>query len=390
VQPRTAVKFDHASFDRVKRSVNAIAAAVRGRRDSAEYGAPLPLDVGVELTTRCNLRCKHCFLWNEEGLYEKTQGFVHMDLDYGILERVLRETAPAKSNLFFWGTEPLLYRHWDELSRAIERDERWTVICTNGTLLDKRMHCLLPISRNLAVVVSVDGLESTHEAIRGEGSFAQIMRNLDLLRLLKSHGEYRGQITLHTVLSERLIPELYEYCLFAESLEVDSLYIGFPWYISDATAKRMDRYVADRLGFLSLPVQSDCLRSWHTYRHRLDSTLIPLLREQLLKLSRRTWKPRFRLQPALEVDELEDFLAGGERPAQGRSECYAVSTRMDIRANGTVTACQCYPELVVGNLSHESLPDIWHGEKMRRMRRVVAHGLTPVCSKCILLYLNGK
>lgn len=387
MQPKTAVVFDQASFDRVKTNVAGLLSAARGRRRSVDYAAPIPLDVGVELTTRCNLRCKHCFLWSDFGLYRQSSSFQHRDLSFDVFEMILRETEPRRSNLFFWGTEPLLYPQWEPLCRLLEKDERWTVVCTNGTLIEKRMESLSRISKNLAVVVSLDGRQPVHDEMRGEGAFAVVSRNLEHLRVARARGEFRGLLTLHAVLNEKLVPELYDFCLSSEALGVDSLYIGFPWYIGPTTASRMDEFVAEHLGFLGV---SPGPRSWHAYRHRLDPSFVQTLKAQLDRINGRVWKMRLRLQPALEVDELEDFLAGGERTAQKRMECFAVSNRMDVRASGTVTACQCYPELIVGDLNDEGVLDVWRGDRMRRVRRAVAGGLMPVCSKCVLLYLNGR
>jgi radical SAM protein with 4Fe4S-binding SPASM domain len=231
-------------------------------------------------------------------------------------------------------------------------------------------------------------METTHDAVRGQGHFAVVINNIQLLLDLRTRGEYKGQITIHTVLNKQLIPNLYKYCLFAESLGIDSLYIGYPWHINVQTAQRMDSYVANRLNFIN--IKSKEPRSWHTYLHRLEMDSLPILKEQLKRINERVWKLRFRFQPALELNDLEDFIAGSEKPAQGKTECYAVSNRMDIRADGTVTSCQCYPELVMGNLNYEDVIDIWHGEKIKKVRAELSKGLMPVCSKCILLYLNGK
>jgi hypothetical protein len=45
---------------------------------------------------------------------------------------------------------------------------------------------------------------------------------------------------------------------------------------------------------------------------------------------------------------------------------------------------------VVGDLHDTGAVDLWQGDRFRRVREVLqASGLMPVCSKCILLYLNG-
>jgi MoaA/NifB/PqqE/SkfB family radical SAM enzyme len=70
-----------------------------------------------------------------------------------------------------WGGEPLLYRDWDGLVELLAEDPRWTAVCTNGTLIERRLDSLMKISRHLEVSVSLDGFETEHDSIRGKGSF---------------------------------------------------------------------------------------------------------------------------------------------------------------------------------------------------------------------------
>jgi MoaA/NifB/PqqE/SkfB family radical SAM enzyme len=386
MQPRTNTLIDPKSLNRLLRTVGGMS---RGSRQPG-YVAPIPLDIGVELTNWCNLRCEHCFLWNGDGLYTLSEPHRRkIELEWAVLDKVLSESRPARSNLFFWGTEPLLYSRWDKLSDRLEEDPRWTTICTNGSLVERRLDSLLKISENMAIVLSIDGERAEHDALRGQGNFDDLLRTLELLKGLQARGEYRGLISLHCVLHEPLIPKLFDFSVFCEGLGVDSLYVGFPWFINQEVAARMDTFLAERLDFLDAR-PADKLWSWHTYQHHLPETVLPELREQMRRIRSRVWNMRFRFQPAIEDDELADFIAGTERPAQRRTQCLSVKNRLDVRCTGKVTSCQPYPDLAVGDLNHQGLLEVWHGMKFGRVRDVVQDGLMPICSKCILLYLNGR
>ena len=39
------------------------------RKKNSSYCEPVPSSVGIKLTNRCNLRCKHCFEWSETGYH---------------------------------------------------------------------------------------------------------------------------------------------------------------------------------------------------------------------------------------------------------------------------------------------------------------------------------
>ena len=152
----------------------------------------------------------------------------------------------------------------------------------------------------------------------------------------------------------------------------------------------MDAHYKQHFSWLSrLPLQPKA--SWHSYTFHVNAERLEKLRQQMAKLKTRAWNMRLRFQPALETDEFEAFITGDAQPGQRRSQCFSISTRMDVLADGSVSSCKLYPEFTVGNLYQEGVLDIWHGEKFNRVREtVVSKGLNPICSKCVLLYLHGN
>ena len=390
MQPKTCVKFDEKTYLRHRDTIQAIAQTRRMLKKNPFYASPLPLDIGIQMTRRCNLRCKTCFLWNNDGIFRyfgKTER--EIELDTSIIEKVLRETREAKSRLYLWATEPLFHKQWDDIAALMVKDPRWVTICTNGILIDKKIETLLPLSENLAIVISLDGFEKEHDAIRGKGAFAKTMENARLLLALQKKGEYKGKITFHCVLNDDIIPHLYEFTGYCEKHGIDSLYLGFPWYISEDTCREMDDYYKEYFSWLNnIPGREET--SWSRYTFHIKQEMIPILKKQLRKLLSREFNMRIRLQPPLEINEIEDYLVGKTMPVQYSAHCYSPSNRMDILANGDVTTCQPFHEFTVGNLYKNSLVEIWRGEKFNRVRETLTKGLTPVCSKCILLYLHSK
>lgn len=75
----------------------------------------MPQTIGIKLTNRCNLRCTHCFEWNEEGSHHQMDKEEQtMDLAPDMLRQILRETKEAKSRLYMWGGEPMFHRRFDK------------------------------------------------------------------------------------------------------------------------------------------------------------------------------------------------------------------------------------------------------------------------------------
>ncbi|MEJ2092236.1 MAG: hypothetical protein P8X65_08585 [Syntrophobacterales bacterium] len=102
MQPKTSVKLGEDACQRIVRSAGMKSKAARMRKQNSAYAAEIPQELGIQLTYRCNLRCKHCFQWNEKGFFkEETKSISKMDLDLEIIEKALNETRKNKANLSY-------------------------------------------------------------------------------------------------------------------------------------------------------------------------------------------------------------------------------------------------------------------------------------------------
>jgi len=350
----------------------------------------LPLDMGLFLTGRCNLRCKHCFEWNDDGfLKNDSTGHAMREIPIEKLEECLEYTRPAKTRLYLWGGEPLVYSHFHELCELLKKDPRWTTICTNGLLVENHLEDILDISENLVLLISLDGIRECNDAIRGEGTFDRVVSNIRMMKELAREGKFKGEISVCCVISDDMVGRLYDYCEFMETLDINTLYLSFPWYISPETAQEMDAEFEKRFGDI-IEIEDYSRASWHDFTFRVSDEKVAALKGDLQKIANKRWNIRVRLQPTLETEEIDDFIAGGSMTAQKRSKCLAPFNRMDILQDGEVSPCKLFREFRVGNIGDESIKDIWEGKRMAEMRKRLSCGLLPACSKCVLLYLNGE
>lgn len=138
----------------------------------------IPLrSIYLNLTTACNLRCRHCFI--EAGPSHDEE------LEKEEIRRLLDDVAVvAPEKLTFTGGEPTLRPDFLELAEyasnlrgeGIER----LALATNATLIDARLADAIS-SLFDQVNVSVDGLENENDLVRGSGSFRNSIRGLRLL-----------------------------------------------------------------------------------------------------------------------------------------------------------------------------------------------------------------
>lgn len=388
--PKTTRTINQREWGDLRRTVALRAEGRRAVATDAAYATPMPREVSLQLTYRCNLRCEHCFQWSDQGFFQDfSKEKQRTELDLGVIEKVLRATEDTRAKVFLWGGEPLMYTRFGELADMLAGTRRVVNICTNALLIERNIDHLLKIGPGLRFLVSLDGLGADHEALRGKGTFSRTIRNVQILRDLQRSGEFAGEVSLSCMVSNETIDSMYEFMEWAEELGVNSVYFQFPWYISPEVAESMDRMYEESFSWLNPPAPGT-KPAWHSYTYRLKPELIENLKKSMARLAERRWRIRVRYQPQLETDEVEGFVLGTPRPAQRRSRCLAVSNRLEVHADGKVSSCKFFPEFVIGDLNEDSVEDVWQGEAFRRVRTVLrGTSLMPVCSKCILLYLNG-
>lgn len=390
MQPKTAVTFDQVTFRNMKRTLAPLAETGRKRREDPTYAAPVPYEIGIKLNNGCNLRCKHCFEWNPEGFHHGFAKEVKNDeIEIPVVEKLLTETRATKSRVFLWGGEPLFYSKFDELAELLAKEDRYTTICTNAILIEKKLDSILKMSENLVMLISLEGFEMENDAIRGKGTFKKVIHGIQLLLDLQKQGQYKGKVSVALTVNDQMVSQLYSFMEFFEEMGVDSVYFCFPWYIPSGTAEKMDTYFDAHFPHLTSRFADNHKNSWHSFTFHISPDNFLTLIEELRRVNSRVWNVRIRYQPALEPEEVEGFIRGSEKPAMNRSKCFSISNRMDVMPDGKVNPCKFFPEFSVGNLYEQSVADIFHGEDLRKQREVLACGLMPICSKCVLLYNNG-
>jgi radical SAM family uncharacterized protein len=132
-------------------------------------GVKVPLLCGHKLTYNCNLRCKMCPFWkrsSKDSSIEQEKAILKRIYDSGVC------------GIAFEGGEPLLRADLAGILAFSRSLPLHTSIVTNGTLLESRIDDIAPFIDGV-VYVSLDGLEKTHDTIRGvSGCFRRAVRGI--------------------------------------------------------------------------------------------------------------------------------------------------------------------------------------------------------------------
>ena len=381
----TIKKFDGETFDRLKLRLMDCMVARRELAKNPAYATDCPTEIGLQLTHRCNMRCKMCYEWNDSGFFKKEKK--KDELDISLIARLLEDTRQAKTRFYLWGGEPLLYSGWEAMAEMMATASREIILCTNGTKIKEKIDSLNHLSPHLTLLVSVDGLYDVHDNLRGKHAFSTLYEQLLFVLGEQEKGRFAGRISINAVLNDELIPHLYDFLDFFDRLNIDSVYLNYPWYISPSRAQAMDDYFLGHARYFDQTGFQPGTASWYAYSYQLSPQSETLLKKQIEKIKTRKWNIRARFQQHLANEEIGSFL---DDTYVNPKRCLALSTRFEVMADGRAgTCCKFFPELAVGNLYQQSLREIWQGEAYNRRRLLLSEGNMPLCSKCVLLYRNN-
>lgn len=113
----------------------------------------------LQITRRCNLRCRHCYV-GDPGTTE---------LSVADLKTILDEFQEMQGlRLLITGGEPILHRQFGAFNELLPDYAFRKVLFTNGQVLDGDVLRRLQVDE---IQVSIDGMQHGHDLIRGPGTF---------------------------------------------------------------------------------------------------------------------------------------------------------------------------------------------------------------------------
>ena len=302
-----------------------------------------PLVVGWELTLRCNLRCLHC----ASAAAEARPGELSLEEALAICDQF---PALLVQEVDFTGGEPLLHPHWREIAARLASLGIPVQVLTNGLSLTPETLSALKDVGIHAVAISLDGLEGTHDTIRGHsGLFRKVLAAVERAQ---SAGFRVIVITTVNALNLGELPEMAR-LLLARGIPQWQIQPIFPLGRARANSA------------LELTPGS-CLRLGHFVRE---------------------WQGRA-MEGGLDIvpsDPYGYYTEFDVRPVPWQG-CPAGRAACGIMSNGKVKGCLSLPDTFIeGDLRERDLWDIWFDPNaFAYTRRFTPSELGPFCQGCEL------
>lgn len=308
-----------------------------------------PRNVVLELTLRCNMRCRHC--GSAAGKARPDE----LDLEEWL--RLCDDLAELGSRVVtLLGGEPLISPHWEPIARRLHERGIWVNAITNGWTLNKAAIAdKVAASPLRSLGLSIDGKPDDHDELRKRpGSFTRIDEGIGML-------QERGfdELSAITCITRANLPDL-------------------PWLHEFLTERGIKRW---RLQ-ICVPEGRMCHADPVVLRPQDLPRLIDFIRE---------YRDRSDLQ--LGAADNVGYFGGCEdvtRYRQGKQRfwtgCSAGLQTLGITSDGGVLGCLSFPAeppWLEGNLRERPLREIWNDhEAFPYNRRFTKGQLSGACASC--------
>jgi len=348
------------------------------------YQLPWATVVQLIPTEACNLRCPMCNQWGENGYFlAGIRPVQHMEKE--ALTEFLRSLSPQHSFISIHGGEPFVYKHFDTLLEILAEKQFDVMFSTNGTLLS---NYIAPLSelKNLALLLSIDGDEATHDLIRGKGRYRLAKDGLaELFDFRRRRGMPLPFVSMSFVVCEYSTDAIEAVYEVAREFGVFALNYNMRWFLTEEIGLAYEKHLDEHFGLTS----TGAWRGWisnqkNDYHDKAGVRLRRVLRKQ-----------RFRPLPPYVVTTPKQ-LRGNDFEKYftdylnvfGSESCFMPFYWARIHANGELIYCPGHPDIIAGNVFQEGFLAAFNSETSIKFRKHILTNRFPICNRCCGLYMT--
>lgn len=303
-----------------------------------------PIKIQWKITNKCNLKCKHCYLGKLDGFelpFEKANEIADTIINSNVMEVTIS------------GGECLTYKGIEEIIKRFLINGIKVNVFTNAVLLKNvldRIDSGILNKNALLFYVSVDGLKSSHEQIRGKNTFDKTIENI------KYAIEKGYPVVTNTVINKINYCDIMDMIVLLKQMGVKDVQLS------------------------NLIVQGSADNSM-----KISLSEQMALKEKINDLYKE--HPEFGYIYYSEVPDSDGVrkvysLSNGKRNFIGNDnwKCTAGVARVTIDSNGKVYCCPFIKDSYLGNLNKENLSEVWDNvNRFKFLKRLSEENTDRVC-----------
>ena len=336
----------------------------------------LPYNIWVEITNKCNLKCKMCGQNGIHGYLNPPDSKMRRkDLPIEEWKKFIDDVKSFSPMINIRGGEPLLYPHIIEFMKYVKENNLFLNLETNATFLKKFAHDVAKYADHISI--SVDGPKDAHDMVRGvEGTYDRLKEGI--LEYRKALKELKIKkivppISLNCVIGVENYKYISEMVNVSKDLDVKEITLALSYYLDDDVGKEYEEYMKDKFG-----VDAIAWRGFYKEERKLD---YELLIKNIRELLNNAEGVKFELSPPLTDEGITNWYKHSSIPVY-YDRCYTPWFMVNVMPNGDVNFCCDYNDYIIGNITENSLLEIWFGEKAQKYREEILKNRFSICKRC--------
>ena len=335
-----------------------------------------PIQVGLKLTNRCNMRCLMCAQWGESGyhLSKENQMPVQEEIPFSAYQKLFYDLKEFKPKYYIWGGEPFLYKDIFKILKELDELKMTSSLVTNGFNLENDAEQIVISGLNI-LFLSLDGTEDLHDSIRNcKGSFNRIKNGIIALNQAKKRCKKKNPvICLIFTINNSNMDQIYNTFRLIDTLDVDFTLGYYSWFTNFEIGNNHRDIMKEKFNCEA--------NSWQGYVYSENKIDGATVKKQMEMLNNSSFKIPYNFFPSLSLNDIEEYYNNPSNTFKYKKCLYPWDT-IEIQPNGDVVTCRDFPDYITGNISSNGILDIINNEKSRLFRKELKKGLLPICSRC--------
>ncbi|MFH2137981.1 MAG: radical SAM protein [Candidatus Omnitrophota bacterium] len=307
----------------------------------SESNVPSPIVV-FNITRRCNLDCRHCYLESEDKQY---QGELSLDQIKKVVDSLSKMQVPV---LLLSGGEPLARK---DIFKIIDHAKAVNLrigLSTNGTLITKQMAKDLKSAGVDYAGVSIDGLKDIHDKFRNlPGAFDRAVNGI--INSLEAGIKTGIRFTVSKV-NYKDLPSVLDLCIKEQVPRFCMYHLVYTGRGEELVAQDMDNGQRRETAQLLI----DRAIKYNEKKYNFEMLTVDNHADGVFIYNYLKKHAPGRGQEVLEIMKTH----GG---------CSLGNKIVDISPSGEVYACQFWHKDSLGNVTEKDFLDIWYNKQNHKL-----------------------
>ncbi len=331
----------------------------------AKTEKPAPYTIEMNITNRCNLKCKMCWLRNFSSNKKEIEDKTWIRVIKEACKLGIEEFRIPGSGEPFIRKELLL-----SIIKVIKKNKRKGLLISNGTLIDEKVARTLVKFEWDILTISIDGPDkNTHDFIRGvDGAFEKTLKGIEKINIMKEkYGKDSPRLRMNTVITNKNVEVLEKMIELGSSLGFSEVLFQPITIFSDEGKKLLPKENLVKRNLRKALLKANNLNIFTNAKI--------LLKKQSIKAKdlQKLWKKIFKTN--------KDFL---------KIPCYEPFYNIVINPYGEVGPCAVFGSSEL-NVKVMKLKEIWYKEFEKYRNSLKKGEMFKFCKNCCVpIFLENE